>query len=80
VLVHDYESGERRLLACSGRQLAGHTQRRKSLSRNHDKTHLGKLPRWAGWQPALPKTGILERRAFLRHIELSAKRVPRFLE
>jgi hypothetical protein len=51
--------GERRLPACSGRQLGGYIlrtlvppKRRANFIR-----HLGKLPRYAGWQPALPRSG-----------------------
>ena len=38
------DSGERRQLACSRRQLA-------------DDTLFGKLPKSRGWQPALPRVG-----------------------
>jgi hypothetical protein len=48
-------SGERRLPACRSRQLAGYTLWTSMVvRRENQKQHLGKLPRWTGWQPALP--------------------------
>jgi hypothetical protein len=45
-----------------------HLATQVALKEARDKRHLGKLPRWAGWQTALAKTGNLERRGFIRHI------------
>ena len=59
------EFGERRLLACSFRQLA-----EKHLVRPVRRKILvaGKLPATAGWQPALPRerSGVLQKRPIIR--------------
>ena|SRR5947207_12741266 len=54
--------GERRLPACTARQLAGRQKRAsKQLGDANREDAMwdvrGKLPRTAGWQPALPKGG-----------------------
>ena len=55
----DVNSGERRLLACSRRQLADDVSR--SQSDQNCIEHFGKLPKRTGWQPVLPSNRDLLR-------------------
>lgn len=53
--AHDC-SGERGLLARSFRQPAGNIRRREPACLLAARwLNFGKLPKWAGWQPALPR-------------------------
>jgi len=57
--VAKLDSGERRLPACSRRQLADDTESvAKTFARGMSEELFGRLPKRTGWQPVLPGSEI----------------------